>query len=166
MASTGTSRILRTIRQVGIRLVVAASLVFAQASMSPAAASGGAGPLSSEKMAGHLTRKLNLSEAQAQQVQQILDARQAQMTAQFQALKNARQALRQATLASPVDEGAIRNAAQALAQAEGDAALLHAQVHAQILPLLNADQQQKFATLGEGRHGHWAHGSHAPAESQ
>ena len=88
------------------------------------------------------------------------------MTAQFQALKSARQTLRQATLANPVDEGAIRGAAQALGQAEGDAALLRAQVHAQILPLLNADQQQKFASLAEGHRGPWSRGSRAPVASQ
>jgi Spy/CpxP family protein refolding chaperone len=151
----------RTIHQVGIRLVVAASLFVAQAAISPAAAAGG--PPSSEKMVSHMTRKLGLSDAQAQQVQQIFDSRQAQMSAQFQALKTARQALHAATLTMPVNEGAIRNAAASLAQAEGDAALLRAQVHAQILPLLNTDQQQKFSTLGEGHRGHW---SHAPAESQ
>lgn len=161
MASTGTSRMFRTIHQVGIRLVVAASLFVAQAAISPAAAAGG--PPSSEKMVSHMTRKLGLSDAQAQQVQQIFDSRQAQMSAQFQALKTARQALHAATLTMPVNEGAIRNAAASLAQAEGDAALLRAQVHAQILPLLNTDQQQKFSTLGEGHRGHW---SHAPAESQ
>ena len=165
MVSKHRSTMFRTIQKAGIRLVVAAALFTGQAALSPAAAAGGFPP--SEKMVNRMTRRLNLSEAQAQQVQQILDQHQAQMTAQFQALKSAREALRQATLANPVNEGAIRSAAQALAQAEGDAALLRAQVHAQILPLLNADQQQKFATLGEGGHrGHWSQGSHAPSEPQ
>jgi len=62
-------------------------------------------------------------------------------------------------MATPVNEGAIRNAAQALAEAEGDAALLHAQIHAQILPLLNADQQQKFAAFGAEHRGRWSHSS-------
>jgi Spy/CpxP family protein refolding chaperone len=147
-----------------IRMTVAGALFAAQAAMSPAAAAGQ--PFSSEKMVNHMTRALNLSDAQVQQVQQILDQHQAQMTAQFQTLKSARQALHQATLTMPVNEGVIRSAAQALAQAEGDAALLRAQIHAQILPLLNTDQQQKFATLGEGHRGHWSQRSHAPAESQ
>src|SRR6185369_12663313 len=128
-----------------------------QAAMSPVAAAGGV--ISSGRMVRHMTRKLNLSETQAQQIQQVFDSRQTQMTAQFEALKSARQTLRQATLANPVNEGAIRGAAQALAQAEGDAAVLRAQVHAQILPLLNADQQQKFSTLGEGHRGHWSRDS-------
>jgi Spy/CpxP family protein refolding chaperone len=152
------------IQNLAIRATVAAGLFAVQAAMSPVAAAGG--PFSSGRMVSHMTRNLNLSDTQAQQVQQVFDSRQAQMTAQFQALKSARQTLRQATLANPVDEGAIRGAAQALGQAEGDAALLRAQVHAQILPLLNADQRQKFATLAEGHRGHWSRGSHAPAVSQ
>ena len=126
--------------------------------MSPAIAAGGR-PFSAEKMVDHMARRLSLTDAQTQQVKQVLESRQAQMAAQFQALKSARQALHQATMTTPVNEGAIRDAAQALAQAEGDAALLHAQVHAQILPLLNADQQQKFATFGAGHHGRWSHPS-------
>ena len=165
MVSTKNTAKWKGIQNTAIRLTVVASLFAVQAAMSPAAAAGR--PFSSEKMVSHMTRKLALSDAQAQQVQQIFGSRQAQMTAQFQALKSAHQALRQATMASPVDESAIRGAAQALAQAEGDAALLRAQIHAQILPLLNADQQQKFATLGEGGHGgHGSQRSPAPAESQ
>jgi len=152
------------VQNLAIRATVAAALFAVQAAMSPVAAAGGV--ISSGRMVRHMTRKLNLSETQAQQIQQVFDSRQTQMTAQFEALKSARQTLRQATLANPVNEGAIRGAAQALAQAEGDAAVLRAQVHAQILPLLNADQQQKFSTLGEGHRGHWSRGSHAPAASQ
>ena len=151
------------IRNMAIRATIAAAIFAAPAAISPAAAAGG--PFSSGRMVGRMSRKLNLSDSQAQQVQQIFDSRQAQMTAQFQALKNARQTLREATLANPVNEGAIRGAAQALGQAEGDAAVLRAQIHAQILPLLNADQQQKLATLGEGHRGHWSRGSRAPAVS-
>ena len=64
----------------------------------------------------------------------------------------------------PHDEGAIRNAAQALAQAEGDAALFKALVRAQILPLLDADQRQKLATFESGAHGRWK--GHGPAASE
>jgi len=164
MVSKQNDSKLGRVQNMAIRATVAAALFAFQAAVSPVAAAGG--PFSSGKMVGHMTRKLNLSDAQAQQVQQIFDSRQAQMTAQFQALKSARQALHQATLANPVNEGAIRGAAQALAQAEGDAAVLRAQVHAQILPLLNADQQQKFSALEEGHRGHWSRDSRAPVVSQ
>jgi len=140
----------QAIRRSLARLAVAGVICASQAFASPAAAQP-----SSDKMLSHMAARLNLSDAQTQQVKQIFDSRQAQMATTFQALRSARQSLQQATKTTPVNEGAIRNAAQALAQAEGDLALLHAQVHAQILPLLNADQQQKFASFGEGRRGHW-----------
>jgi len=140
-------------RGMAARLIAGAVLLCGQALAVTPAAAEGLRPLSSDRMISHLTARLGLTDAQAAQIKQVLDARQSQMTAQFQAVGSARQALRQATLASPVNEGAIRNAAQALAQAEGDAALLHAQVHALIVPLLTPDQQQKFAAAAmEPRH--------------
>lgn len=141
------------IRGAAARLIVGAVLLAGQALAAAPAAAEGLRPLNSDRMVSHLTARLGLTDAQSAQIRQMLDASRSQMTTQFQALGSARQALRQATLASPVNEGAIRNAAQALAQAEGDAALLRAQVHARIVPLLTPDQQQKFAAAGmEPRH--------------
>jgi Spy/CpxP family protein refolding chaperone len=116
-------------------------------------------PFSTEKMMTHLTHQLNLTDAQASQIKQVLDSHQDQMTAQFSALKAARQALRQASQTNPVDESAIRAAAQALGQAEGDHALLHAQIRSQILPFLSDEQKQKLATLDAAPPGHWGHPS-------
>jgi len=149
----------KILRKLAARAVVAAALFAGQALASPGHAAGRG--LSSERMVSHMTKRLNLDDAQAGKIKAVLDASQAQMKAQFQALRSARQALHQATMASPVNEGAIRDAAQALAQAQGDAALLRAQVHAQIVPILNADQQQKFASFGAERRGGWKHS--APA---
>jgi Spy/CpxP family protein refolding chaperone len=117
--------------------------------------SGGRQPLSSDRRVAHMTRQLTLTDAQAKQIKQVLDSHQNQEAAQAQALKSAREALHQAASATSVNEGAIRNAAAALGQAEGDAALLSAQVHAQILPLLTSDQQQKFAHFREGSFDGW-----------
>jgi len=159
-----TSTKIDSIRRVAARLIVGAVLFGGQAFASPASATGAGNPFSSDRMLAHMTRQLNLTDAQAQQVKQVLDARQSQISAQFQSLKSAREALHQAVLASPVNEGAIRNAAAALGQAEGDAALLHAQVHAQIVPLLTPDQQQKFATFGMERHGRGKGFSHGATD--
>ena len=130
-------------------IAAAALLVFQSLALPAAAAPSG------ERMLAHLTRRLNLTDAQAQQVKQVLDARQTEIAAQMQAVKSARETLRTTTLASPFDETAIRNAATALGQAAGNAAILHAQVHAQIVPLLTPDQQQKFATMSSGSHHGW-----------
>jgi Spy/CpxP family protein refolding chaperone len=153
----------QAIRRGAARAVMTAVLLGAQALASQAAA-GGPHPMSSDTMLSHMTSQLNLTDAQAQQIKQVLDSRQVQMTAQGEALKTARGALRQAVAATPFNEAAIRSAATAIGQAEGDAAVLRAQVHAQILPLLNADQQQKFATFGEGRHSGWKSHTSDPAD--
>ena len=147
---------------IGFKLLVGAGLLAVQTLTSPAIAAGG-GP-GSDRMVDRMASKLNLSDSQVQQVKAVFDAHHDEMTAQFQALRTARQALRQAALQTPPNEGAIRGAAQNLAQAEGDAALLKAQVHAQILPLLSSDQQQKLANFESGAHGRWK--GRGPASSQ
>ena len=150
------------ISRIPLRLLVAGGLFAVHALASPAMAAGR--PFSSDRMVSRMASRLNLTDAQTQQVREIFDAHHDQVKAQFQALRSARQALHQAALGVPVDEGAIRNAAQALARAEGDAALLRAQIHAQIVPLLDAGQQQKFAAFGAAPRGRW-HG-HAPSASE
>ncbi|MGH9441603.1 MAG: Spy/CpxP family protein refolding chaperone [Thermoanaerobaculia bacterium] len=152
------------IRSIAGPLAVGALLVGAQAIGAAPATAGGLHSFSSDRMVAHMASRLSLTDAQSQQVKQVFDARQAQMATQFQAVGSARQALREASLTSPVNEGAIRNAAQALAQAEGDAALLRAQVHAQIASLLTPDQQQKFAALRANPHRRWQNRAPAPAE--
>ena len=159
MASTSVHE---RISGIGFKLLLGAGLLAVQTLASPAIAAGG-GP-GSDRMVDRMASKLNLSDSQVQQVKAIFAAHSDQMTAQFQALRTARQALLQATQQSPVDEGAIRSAAQTLAQAEGDAAVLRAQVHAQILGLLSPDQQQKLANFESGAHGRWK--GRGPASSQ
>ena len=146
-----------TTRGAAVGVIVGAILLVGQLGSRVLASPAGAGahPFSTDRMVAHMTWKLGLSDTQAEQVKQVLDSRQTQIKAQFQTLKSARQALRQATLASPVDEGAIRAAAQTLAQAEGDAAFLRAQIHAQIVPLLTPDQQQKLSAFAAQPHGSW-----------
>jgi Spy/CpxP family protein refolding chaperone len=159
MASTSVHE---RISGIGFKLLVGAGFLVAQTLTSPAIAAGG-GP-GSDRMVDRMASRLNLSDSQVQQVKAIFAAHADEMTAHFQALRTARQALRQTTLQTPPNESAIRNAAQALAQAEGDAALLRSQVHAQILPLLSPDQQQKLANFESGAHGRWK--GRGPASSQ
>lgn len=95
---------------------------------------------------GRMTRSLNLTDDQAKQIQAIYDSHTADRAARWQAVKSAREALQKATVAVPLNESAIKSAAQAVGQAEGDSALLEARIRAQVGALLNPDQQQKFAT--------------------
>ncbi|MGH9441602.1 MAG: Spy/CpxP family protein refolding chaperone [Thermoanaerobaculia bacterium] len=99
---------------------------------------------------GRLARTLDLTDDQATQIKKIDDSHQAEKTSRSAALEAAREALRKATLVSPLDEAGIRTAARALGQAEGDSALLDAKIRAQISVLLNPEQQAKFATYREG----------------
>ena len=114
-------------------------------------------PFTVDGMVSHMSQKLGLTEVQNQQVRQILEAQQTQIQAEMAAVKTAREALHTATMADTVDEGAIRAAAQSLGQAEGDLAYLHAKIHAQIVPLLTAEQKQKLSTLHEGHMGPHPH---------
>ena len=98
-------------------------------------------------MASSLTRQLGLTDAQSQQVKELMEKRQEKMTASRNAMMAARETLRKATQTSPVDEAAIRSAAQALGQAEGDSALLQAQLHSQIEQILTDEQKKKFAAM-------------------
>jgi Spy/CpxP family protein refolding chaperone len=104
-----------------------------------------------------MTRSLSLTDDQAKQIKGIYDSHQADRAARSQAIKAAREALQKATVAMPLNEQGIKSAAQAVGQAEGDSALLEARIRSQIGALLNADQQQKFASyhdsggFGRGR---------------
>ena len=100
-----------------------------------------------------MTRTLSLTDEQAKQIKAIYDGHQADRAARSQAVKSAREALQKATVATPLNEPAIKSAAQGVGQAEGDSALLEAKIRAQVAALLNPDQQQKFATYRDSGFG-------------
>jgi Spy/CpxP family protein refolding chaperone len=149
----------RTIRLNVARLagaaVILAGTAFGQATTATPATPGTAmtpgAPMpqtsASERMASHLTRQLGLTDAQSQQVKQIMDSKQDKMAAARTAMMTSRESLRKASQATPLDEASIRSAAQALGQAEGDNALIQAQLHAQIVQILTDEQKQKFAAM-------------------
>ncbi len=97
-----------------------------------------------------MTRSLSLTDDQAKQIKEIYDSHQADRSARSQAIMSAREALQKATVATPLNEQAIKSAAQAVGQAEGDSALLEARTRSQVGALLNPDQQQKFASYRDG----------------
>ncbi len=118
-----------------------------------------AGPLdggrhvSVERMFNRIADRLDLSESQRDQVKAVLREHKDTIVSQIQAVRRARQDLRQAVSASPFDENAIRGKASGLAQVEGDCAVLHAQIRAEILPILNDEQKQKLETFHDRMHG-------------
>jgi Spy/CpxP family protein refolding chaperone len=109
-----------------------------------------AGPLaggrhmSVEKMFNRISDRLDLSDSQIDQIKGVLRAHKDAILAQLQAARKARQDLRQAVSASLYDEPTIRGLASQLGQAEGDGAVLRAQIRTEILPILNDEQKQKL----------------------
>ena len=112
-----------------------------------------AGPLghghrySARQIFSRVADRLDLSDTQREQVREILKSHKDAILASMQGVRTSRSALRQATDADPMDEGAIRTRAAELGRAEADASVLRALIRAEILPILNDDQKQKMAAF-------------------
>jgi Spy/CpxP family protein refolding chaperone len=91
--------------------------------------------------------QLDLSEAQRQQVRDVMQRYRSQMQEAGQRLREAHDAQRAAVETTPVNEALIRSTTQTLANAQTDMALLRARVHSDIWSLLTPDQQDKAKKL-------------------
>ena len=130
--------------------VVAAGLILAGGVWAGRMAAGpltGDHRLSVQKMFNRIADRLDLSDSQRDQVKGVLRSHRDAILAQAQAARKARQDLHEAMSASPFDEGSIRARAAVLGQVEGDGAVLHALIRAEILPILNDDQRQNLESF-------------------
>ena len=119
-----------------------------------AAGPAGAGRhLSAEKIFGRIADRLDLSDSQRIQVIGVLKSHREAIVTQIRTVHTARLGLRSAIDAESFDENAIRARAAALGKAEGDAAVLRAQLRAEIMPVLNDDQRQKLAAFRDRAEG-------------
>jgi protein CpxP len=89
-------------------------------------------------------RALELTDAQRQQVRDITEKHRANLQAAREQLRQAFEAQRAAVETSPVDEGQIRSASQALGTAHAAMALERAQIRSEILTILTPEQQEKL----------------------
>lgn len=96
-------------------------------------------------------RELNLSDAQQDQIRDIVQRHRDEMRTAQDHLRTARDAQRKAVETVPVDEGAIRAMTQQLADAETEAAILQARVHSEVWSILTADQQEQARKLESQR---------------
>ncbi|HEX2344833.1 MAG TPA: Spy/CpxP family protein refolding chaperone [Vicinamibacterales bacterium] len=96
---------------------------------------------------GLALRELDLTEAQQQEIRSIHEQNREAGRGVGEKLREARRALHEATVADPIDEAAIRAAAGALANAEAEAAISRARVHAQVWKVLTPEQQEKAKSL-------------------
>ncbi len=91
--------------------------------------------------------RLNLTDAQRDQVKGVVDSHEAELRPLGEKTMTARRALEQAVTADTIDEGAIRAKAADVASVESDMAVARARVHADVLQVLTSDQRAKLKEL-------------------
>lgn len=94
---------------------------------------------------------LNLSDAQRQQVREVMQRHREEMQTVGKQLHDAFDAQREAVEAVPVNEALIRSTSQSLANVQVEMALLRARVHSEVWSLLTPDQQQTAKELKDKR---------------
>jgi Spy/CpxP family protein refolding chaperone len=146
------NRVRRIALTTGIVAMLSAGAVslFAQAGqgrgagpLGPGVGPGGRGGFG----AGFALGQLNLSDAQKQQVRDIMQRDRDNMRTTMQRLQQAMQAQRAAINQVPVNEQAVRAAAAGLAAVEADVAVAQARLHADIWNILTPEQQEKEKQL-------------------
>jgi periplasmic protein CpxP/Spy len=143
-------RVRKIVVTAGIVAVMAGGAVAIFAQGGPgrgAGAFGPGGPGSRGFAAGFALGQLNLSDAQKQQVRDIMQRHRQQSQPVMDRLQQAMQAQRAAITAVPVNEQAVRQAAAALAAVQADMAVDQARMHADIFSILTVEQQEKAKQL-------------------
>jgi protein CpxP len=102
---------------------------------------GGRGP------GGLPLQALDLTEAQQDQVKQLMQQYRTQNQNVGTQLRTAMEAQRKAVDTIPVDEGLIRSTTQALVEAQTEMAIQHARLQGEIFALLTPDQQAQARKL-------------------
>lgn len=145
-----TSRMRRTRRMIPVGALLTLGL-FAAADLAWSQPPDGDGPRRGRMMrrgaggpggpGGLPLGRLDLSEAQREQVRLVMEQNQEATGAAMERVRTVREALTDAVTAEVVNEGAIRAVATELGAAEGDAAVQRAYVHSQLWQHLTPEQQ-------------------------
>lgn len=91
-----------------------------------------------------LRSELDLTTEQRNKIRDVITSHKAEIATAIKPVVEKRRALREATLATNVDETAIRAAANDLGRAIGDAAVVGAKVKAEVRAVLTPEQQKKL----------------------
>jgi protein CpxP len=135
----------------GAALIVAA-LGSAALAQGPEGRRGGRGfGFGGPGRAGFPLRQLDLTDAQEQQVREVMQRHREDMQAAGKRLHEAHEAQRAAVETVPFNESTIRSTSQALATAQTDMALLRARIHTDVWNLLTPEQQAKAKELKANR---------------
>jgi Spy/CpxP family protein refolding chaperone len=108
---------------------------------------GRGGPGGPGGLAGLPLRALNLTQAQQDQIKQLVDQDRAQNRTVGQQLRTAMDAQRKAVETIPFDEGLIRSTTQALVDAQTNMAIHQARLQGEIFALLSPAQQEQVKTF-------------------
>ena len=95
----------------------------------------------------HIANWLALSDLQKTEVKRVVRSHGGEILSQIQSQIAMREALGEVIMAGTVDEGLIRQRAEALGRVEAEGALLRARIHSEIWPILNDEQRAKIASF-------------------
>src|SRR5215813_4032404 len=95
----------------------------------------------------HIANWLALSDLQKAEVKRVVRSHGEEILSQIQSQIAMREALGEVIIAGTVDEGLIRQRAEALGRVEVEGALLRARIHSEIWPILNDEQRPKIASF-------------------
>ena len=95
-------------------------------------------------MFAHISRALDLTQDQKTKIKDVLRSHADEIKTQMQASAASRRTLHDAVVAQPIDEAAIRAAAQRVGQTQGDGAVLFAKIRGEVEPILTAEQKAKL----------------------
>lgn len=108
-------------------------------------------------MVEHISRELNLTDAQKDQVKALLEAQHATEEERHTKLDELRKQIDAATANGQFDENTVRNLANQQSQLMADEMVDHLRLHSKIYGLLTAEQRTKADQMmkmhGERRHG-------------
>ena len=115
-------------------------------------------------MVEHISRELNLTDAQKDQVKALVEAQHATEEERHTKLDELRKQIEAATANGQFDENTVRNLANQQSQLMADQMVDHLRLHSKIYGLLTAEQRTKADQMmklhGPGEHGE--HGHHGP----
>jgi Spy/CpxP family protein refolding chaperone len=95
----------------------------------------------------HIANWLALSDLQKTEVKRVLRSHREEILSQIQSQIGMRKALGEVIMAGTVEEGLIRQRAEALGRVAAESALLRARIHSEISPILSDEQRAKVASL-------------------
>jgi Spy/CpxP family protein refolding chaperone len=97
----------------------------------------------------HIASWLALSDLQKAEVKRVVRSHGEEILSQVQSQIGMREELRDLIMAGTVDEGLIRQRAEAIGRVEAEGALLRARIHSEIWPILTNEQRAKLVTFHE-----------------